>query len=472
LTAVAASDATRGTVLAAPKARPWRRAILWGAFLAPFFYLTYGGANWIASLRAGVPSVVFDWERAIPFLDWTIVPYWSINVFYGLSLLVCATQRELDTHARRLVTAQVVAIACFILFPLRFTFVQPETNGVFGVLFAALTSFDKPFNQAPSLHIALLVILWDFYARHLPGRSVWLLHGWFVLVGASVLTTYQHHFIDIPTGALLGFLCLWAWPMQGPSPLSAARSGTRLSFRSGSSGLATDPRRRRLALRYAAGAAATVAAAAALAFAIGGIALWLLWPAVALLLVAANYALLGADGFQKAGDGRMSIAVRALLAPYWLGALVNSRLWTRHEPRHVAIRDGVALGRIPSVHDSMAFATVVDLAAELPATAACRCRAFPTLDLVPPDPWLLAEAAHAIEDARGAGPVLVCCALGFSRSAAAVATWLVATGRASDAAEAVEQIRAARPRIVLDAAALAAIEAASRPHHADLGSCR
>ena len=153
--------------------RPWRRAFLWLAFLAPFFYLTYGAANAIAARRHDVPSIVFAWEHHIPFLDWTIVPYWSINVFYGLSLFVCATRAELDAHARRLLTAQLVAVVCFILFPLKFTFQQPETHGVAGVLFAALTSFDKPFNQAPSLHIALLVILWRLYARHLPRPAQW-----------------------------------------------------------------------------------------------------------------------------------------------------------------------------------------------------------------------------------------------------------------------------------------------------------
>ena len=73
------------------------RAALWLAFLAPFFYLTYGFANWLASRRDDVGSIVFAWERTIPFLAWTIVPYWSINLFYGLSLLAQRRPRRAST---------------------------------------------------------------------------------------------------------------------------------------------------------------------------------------------------------------------------------------------------------------------------------------------------------------------------------------------------------------------------------------
>jgi protein-tyrosine phosphatase len=45
--------------------------------------------------------------------------------------------------------------------------------------------------------------------------------------------------------------------------------------------------------------------------------------------------------------------------------------------------------------------------------------------------------------------VLVCCALGASRSATAVAAWLVATGRAADADAALARVSAARPQSVL-----------------------
>lgn len=416
--------------------RPWRRAIGWLAFLAPFFYLTYGAANEIAARRQDVPSIVFGWERLIPFVDWTIIPYWSINAFYGVSLFVCATRTELDTHVRRLLTAQVVAVACFILFPLRVTFQQPETGGVPGFMFDALTSFDKPFNQAPSLHIALLVILWVLYAKHLPRPARWPLHLWFALVGVSVLTTYQHHFFDIPTGALLGFVCLWLWPERGESPLAGVS-------------LATERRRVLLATRYLLGGAVI----AGLAIWIGGAALWLLWPAASLFFVATNYAVLGPEGFQKGADGRMSLAARILLAPYLAGAFINSRRWTRRAPNPVAIAGGIWLGRIPSARETAAFTTVVDLCAELPgASSAARWICVPMLDLVPPSAAQLRSAAANIERSRSAGPVLVCCALGYSRSAAAVATWLLTNSTATTVTEAIDQVRGARPRIVIGTA--------------------
>lgn len=418
--------------------RPWKQAALWLACLAPFFYLSYGFANHLAAQRAGVPSVVFEWERHVPFVAWTIVPYWSINLFYGLSLFLCRTRDELHAHGRRLLTAQLIAVSCFLLFPLGFTFTRPPTEGIPGLFFNALTSFDKPFNQAPSLHIALLIVLWDLYRRLLPARLHWLLHGWSWLIAISVLTTYQHHFIDIPTGALLGLFCLWLWPLEGPSPLRDAR-------------WARDARRRRLALRYALGAIVCFGLAAWL----GGAALWLCWPGAALVLVTLNYAMFDAAGFQKDAQGRPSFAARWLLMPHRLGAWINSRLWTRREPPAVRIAAGVLLGRMPMTREAkqLGITHVVDLSAELSSPQSVDVRAVPMLDLIVPDAAQLRIAAETIEAQRVAagdsGTVLVCCALGYSRSAAAVAAWLLHTGRSERVDEAIERLRRERPNLVL-----------------------
>jgi protein-tyrosine phosphatase len=424
--------------------RPWRQALLWLAFLGPFFFASYGFANWLASHRGTVGAIVFDWEGHIPFAAWTIVPYWSIDILYGLSLFVCVTRRELDVHGRRLLCAQFVCISCFLAFPLRFTFPRPDTGGIFGLMFDALMGFDKPFNQAPSLHIALLVILWVLYGRHVPRRWRWILHGWFALIGVSVLTTYQHHFIDLPTGFWVGWLCVWLFPEQGRSLLTAAS-------------LTTDPRRRALAMRYGLGALAS----GAVAIHFGGAAVWLLWGSGSLALVAVIYAFFGETAFQKEADGSMGAAAWWLFGPYFLGAWLNARWWTRSTAGADPVVPGLLLGRLPTRKDREAHGAraVVDLTAELPCAAGgTRYVNVPVLDLVPLSTAQIERSVAAIDGMFADGPVLVCCALGFSRSATAVAAWLTASGRAVNLAEAIGQVRRVRPGVVLDASHIVALE--------------
>ncbi|WP_292318681.1 phosphatase PAP2/dual specificity phosphatase family protein, partial [Mesorhizobium sp.] len=417
-----------------PSAEPYGhvvlRAALWLAFLAPFFYSTYGFANWLASTRDHVGSIVFSWEHHVPFVAWTIVPYWSINLFYGLSLLLNDSRQGVDRLAGRYLTAQIVAVACYILFPLTATFVRPESSGLPGFLFAVLGGFDKPFNQAPSLHIALLVIIWDHGRQRLAGPLLGLWHGWCFLIGASVLTTWQHHFIDIPTGALLGFLALWLFPAQGELPFAGFR-------------LTADGKARRLALYYALGAALALTGAAVGAF-FSALALLLLWPSLALAIVAFAYAGAGAKVFQKTADGRVSLASRILLWPYRLGARVNVWAWTRKLPPVVPVSDGVFLGRFPNAAEADGFGTVIDLAAELerPGDAPGRWQSFGMLDLLSPPADTLDQAVAAIEPARRHGTVLICCALGFQRSATVIAGWLVASGRSHTPSQARKQLAA------------------------------
>lgn len=422
--------------------RARRRGLLWLAGLAPFFYLSYGLANHWAATRAAVPSVVFDWERQVPFWAWTVLPYWTLNAFYGLSLLLVASRHEADRHGLRLLTAQLVAVACFVAWPLRFSFGQPEVDPATlpGQLFTALRAFDQPFNQSPSLHVALALVLWDFYRRRVHGRFARvLLHGWTLAICASVLTTWQHHFIDIPTGALLGLLCIWAWPLE-----------RRVSMRQAWH-LSGSQRRRQLAGRYVAGAAAL----ALLAVIGSGAALWLLWPAVSLLLVAACYLGFGARGFQMDAQGRMAWAARALLAPYRMGARVNGWWWTRGLPATREVLPGVALGSVarlgaPPMQGPSGRFTLVSLCAELQGPALHPCLCQPWLDLVPASAKDLKRAAATIERAvQAGGPVVVGCALGFSRSVAAMACWLTRSGRMGDLDAALQHLRRAHPQLVL-----------------------
>ncbi|SPA44266.1 phosphatase PAP2/dual specificity phosphatase family protein [Cupriavidus taiwanensis] len=424
---------------AAPARRPWGLACLLLALTGALFFSSYGFANWLASQRAEVPSFHFAWERGIPFLPWTIVPYWSIDLLYGISFFLWRSRAALLTHVKRLVLAQLVSVACFIAFPLRFSFARPAADGLPGQLFTLLGGFDLPFNQAPSLHISLLVILWLAFAAHLRGGWRWLLHGWFALIGVSVLTTWQHHLIDVPTGALVGWLCVYLLPMQLP----AAAAGV------------PDARTRQLSRRYGAG---TVVALLCALLAVGAsvtLAFLLLWAALALACVARIYALAAPAWFQKDGDGKIAPAARWVLAPYLLGAFLNSRWWTRRAPQASAIAPGVWVGRFPTRSELRVLGAdaVLDLSAELPRAAtapglAYRC--VPVLDLTVPTPQQIGQAVEQLDAWQRQGRrVLVSCALGYSRSALVAAAWLARRQGLRDAGAALAALRQHRPAVVL-----------------------
>ncbi|MDR1276976.1 MAG: phosphatase PAP2/dual specificity phosphatase family protein [Candidatus Accumulibacter sp.] len=427
----------------------FKRGVLWLLFLGPFFFLSYGFANHQSALRdaaTGVASFYYSWERGIPLWPWTILPYWSIDLLYGFAFLCCRDRAETKRLGLRLLSAQLICVACFLAWPLRFDFERPPVEGLSGALFTALASFDLPYNQAPSLHITLLVIVWRQFAGVVDAPAVrGLIHAWAVLIALSVLTTWQHHFIDVPTGLAAGLVCLWLWPDEG-----------RLR--------PANDRRWTLAFSYFLGAALFLAAALSL----GGAAAVCAWPALSLALVAFNYAGAGAAGFQK-HCGRHSLAARWLFLPYTCAAWVNSRLWTRGFPEPDRICDGVWLGRMPTAREFEAWAkkrggdiALFDLCAELPAPALPVGAAYdglPCLDLVSVPTSALMEAARRLDALRATRrEVWVACALGYSRSAAVVAAWLLQTGRAADASQALALLRKARPRVALGAKSLARLE--------------
>ena len=428
--------------------RPVKRAAAWLVFLGPLFYATYGFANWWATTRVSVPSVAFDWERMVPFWPWTIFPYWTINFFYALSLFLARSKHTLDRHALRLMTATLVACGCFIAWPLHFSYGQPQVDGLPAFLFNALRGFDQPFNQAPSLHIALAVILWDWYGQFL--RAWWsrlVLHLWTFAICASVLTTWQHHFIDIPTGALLGLFCVWLWPLNRTVSMSRAWQCSRAASRWKLAGI------------YAVGSTLFLTTA----MHAGAAALWLAWPAASLALVALNYIGFGARGFQMNDRGRMGWAARWLYAPYQLGAAVNAWFWTRSLPASVEVVPGLRLGRRPTHAEWLAAGQprLVSLCAELQMHADVpHARCVPLLDLTVASTARLQCAAQAIEGQRrngGDAQVWVCCALGFSRSAAAAIAWVGRYGDVTSISQAEEIVRRARPQIRLHGAWLASL---------------
>ncbi|PRB02020.1 hypothetical protein CQ046_13735 [Chryseobacterium sp. MYb7] len=177
------------------------------------FMMVYNFAAWYVSRLANVPSFVFDFEKYIPFISWSIIPYMTSGIFFCLVFFFCQNKEQLKVLTQRILFVTVVAGICFLLFPLKFSLPKPEVDSsILGYSFQFLKVFDAPFNQAPSLHIAYAFIFWSVFRNLKRGRT--LVMFWLILLGISTLTTYQHHFIDVITGSILAHLSFIIFPYR------------------------------------------------------------------------------------------------------------------------------------------------------------------------------------------------------------------------------------------------------------------
>lgn len=408
--------------------------------LSLLFVLVYGGTNWFTAQRSvsDVRAWCFSWEFTItPFVPWLIVPYMSLDLFFFMATFLCHDERELRTFAKRIVFSVLVAGAFFLILPLKLDWpARPRVDGWFGEFVdrscTAPFLMEYPHNLFPSLHIALCLIVADVYVRHSRGIVRVLLCLWFFLVGISTLFTWQHHLVDIAGGAVLAGFVFYAF----------REYDLRSAF-------TPNPR---IGCYYIAASLIVLI----LANAIGLWGVFLLWPAAALAITAGAYFGFGPGIFRK-HEGRLPWSTRFVLAPVLLGHYLSLVHYRRQCGAWDEVAPAVRIGRLLSEAEAaeavkQGVTAVLDLTAEFSEASPFRrtkYRNLPILDLTAPTQNQLHEAAAFIAEQAADGIVYVHCKVGYSRSAAAVAAYLVASGRAQSTNEAIDQLRAARPSIVI-----------------------
>jgi predicted protein tyrosine phosphatase/membrane-associated phospholipid phosphatase len=410
----------------------WREALLRTVALSVLFFVVYGGTSWITSRRSHVGTWYYAWEQFIPFVQWMVIPYMSIDLFFAAAPFLCRDRPELRTLSRRIVVAILAAGICFLVYPLQLGVTRPTASGWIGVVWNWFKGMDRPYNLLPSLHITLRTILADLYVRRTAGVLRLATHVWFSLIGVSTLLTWQHHVVDVIGGFMLATFCFYlisdtAWRL----PLVPNRQ---------------------VGWRYALGGLALVALSVA-TWPYGAI---LLWPAVAVAIVAAGYFVLGPGIFRK-HSGRLPVSARIVMAPVLVGQWLSLQYYKRQCRAWDVAAPRVWIGRRLSDAEAEAAAregvtAVVDLSGEFSeARPFLRLdyRQLPVLDLTAPTPAQLTEVVAFIAERVEHGIVYVHCKIGYSRSAAVVGAWLLASGRAANVDEAIAHLRSVRPAIVV-----------------------
>jgi predicted protein tyrosine phosphatase len=182
----------------------------------------------------------------------------------------------------------------------------------------------------------------------------------------------------------------------------------------------------------------------------------LLWPGVALGIVGIAYFGVGPIIFRKTG-GQLPWSTWFVLGPCLVGQYLSllyyrrqCRPWDKITP-HVWI--GCKLtDRKANTAIRAGVTAVLDLSAEFSEARPFRTiiyKDIPILDLTAPSSGQLSEMASFIAEQSRSGIVYVHCKIGYSRSAAAVAAYLIMSGEAADLEEALAMLRKARPSIVI-----------------------
>jgi predicted protein tyrosine phosphatase len=270
---------------------------------------------------------------------------------------------------------------------------------------------------------------------------------WFVLIGLSPLFTYQHHVIDIVGGFVLAGFCFYFFSESSAGPIVCNR---------------------RIGWYYAAGFAIALILAAIL----WPWGVFFLWPATALGLVAAAYFGAGPGIFRKR-HGILPWSARFVFGPYLLGQYLSLQYYRRQCRMWDEVTSRVWIGRKLSKREEdralrAGVTAVLDLTAEFSEGQPFRSVTYlgiPVLDLTAPTLEQMQEMAAFITERSLSGIVYVHCKIGYSRSAAAVAAYLIMSGKAT-ASEAMAALRKGRPSIVIRPEIVSAVSEFASRHRA------
>ncbi len=184
---------------------------------------------------------------------------------------------------------------------------------------------------------------------------------------------------------------------------------------------------------------------------------FLLWPAASLFVVAAGYAGIGARVYGKRA-GKLPLFPRLLHLFTLLGHELSRRHYAKACRPWCSLAPEIRIGRQLNETEAEELreegvTAVLDLCAEFSEPARLRSLHYlniPILDLTAPTDEQLRRALDFLSERKDSGGIAYLhCKIGYSRTAAVAGSYLLHSGRAADADEAIARLRKARPSMVI-----------------------
>lgn len=185
---------------------PWprERVALAGAALYTLVSLLYSASN-LFHWRAPTPLAWTAFDRAVPFVGWTIwiyLSHFALQAWLVVELARARAPRPLASVA----LASAAALTAFTLFPTTLGPDWPWRPGPLSQLgYELVARLNTPANSFPSMHVALAALAAAGVSRVRPSaRAVAVL--WAAAVCVSTLTAKQHTAADVPAGLAVAWL--------------------------------------------------------------------------------------------------------------------------------------------------------------------------------------------------------------------------------------------------------------------------
>lgn len=172
------------------------------------FYLFYGTASYISSLRSDINNVGFDWEVNIPFIPEMSLIYLSSSLLLIILIFAIDTKKEIKLIANILIVETIIASIIYLIYPVTNNFSERIVTGWVSIPFSLADTVNLSYNEVPSLHVALACTAAYFLSVNKTIYSIIFFRGWALLIATSTLLIHEHHIIDIIAGYLLSLFVI------------------------------------------------------------------------------------------------------------------------------------------------------------------------------------------------------------------------------------------------------------------------
>ncbi len=178
--------------------------------LYPLMLMAFGiylSINYFTASRAIVlPLTAVD--DFVPFIAWTLPIYLTVFVQAFLFPVLIADVTMVKKYLFSGIIVCLICFSTFVIFPTQYAY-RPSLeneNWFWSWCFSVVYQLDKSTNCFPSFHVAAATLYALLMFRN---RKMFILFAfWSLAIAISTLTTNQHYFYDLPSGALVA---LFAW---------------------------------------------------------------------------------------------------------------------------------------------------------------------------------------------------------------------------------------------------------------------